>query len=43
MFRTGQPGRNTRTIEYLLKGKGDVTFTYNSLKGGTAETTVTLR
>ena len=43
MFRSGQPGNETRTIEYLLRGSGEVTFSYDSVKGGTAETTVTLR
>jgi hypothetical protein len=36
MLRTGQPGRTTRTIEYLVRGAGEMTVTYDSLKGGKA-------
>lgn len=36
MLRTGQPGRTTRTIEYLVRGTGEMTVTYDSLKGGKA-------
>ncbi|MFW5952183.1 MAG: M14 family metallopeptidase [Gemmatimonadota bacterium] len=43
MIRNGHPGRTTRTVEYVLKGSGRVTFTYDSLKGGTVSRTVTLR
>ena len=43
MFRNGQPGNSTRTIEYLIRGSGDVTFTYDSVKGGVDSETVKLR
>jgi hypothetical protein len=43
LIRTGQAGRSTRTIEYLLKGSGDVTVTYASQKGGTVRKTITLK
>lgn len=43
MFRNGQPGNNTRTIEYLIKGSGDVTLTYDSIKGGVDSATIRLR
>ena len=36
LLRTGQAGRTTRTIEYLVRGSGDMTVTYDSLKGGKA-------
>jgi hypothetical protein len=34
MLRNGQPGRTTRTIEYILRGSGSVTVSYKSMKGG---------
>lgn len=43
MFRNGQPGNSTRTIEYLVRGSGDVTFTYDSMKGGSDTRTLKLR
>ena len=43
MVRTGHPGRATRTIEYLLRGSGEAVVRYDSVKGGSAEATVTLR
>ncbi len=43
MLRNGQPGNATRTIEYLVKGAGDVTVAYASLKGGTARKTIALK
>ncbi len=43
MIRNGHPGRTTRTIEYLMRGSGDVLVTYTSVKGGKAQTTVRLR
>jgi hypothetical protein len=36
LVRTGHPGRTTRTIEYIVRGTGDMTVTYDSLKGGKA-------
>lgn len=43
MVRNGHPGHTTRTIEYLLRGRGDATIAYSSQKGGTAEVTASLR
>lgn len=43
LLRTGQPGRSTRTIEYIVRGTGDMTVTYDSLKGGTVSTKVTVK
>jgi hypothetical protein len=41
--RNGHPGRTTRIIEYLVKGAGVLTVTYDSLKGGRATAAVTVR
>jgi hypothetical protein len=43
MIRNGHPGHTTRTVEYVVKGSGTVTFRYDSVKGGDAERTVRLR
>lgn len=43
IVRNGHPGRTTRVIEYIVKGSGAMTVTYDSVKGGKAEATVTLR
>ncbi len=43
MIRNGHPGNSTRTIEYLIRGSGDATVTYSSVKGGEASVTVSLR
>jgi len=43
MVRSGLPGHETRTIEYLLRGSGAVTIRYDAVKGGVAETTLQLR
>jgi hypothetical protein len=43
MIRTGHPGRTTRTIEYLVRGSGEMTVTYDSAKGGKASTKVSLK
>ncbi|MFW6078374.1 MAG: M14 family zinc carboxypeptidase [Gemmatimonadota bacterium] len=40
LVRNGHPGRTTRTIEYLGRGSGAMTVTYDAVKGGTARTTV---
>ena len=42
MVRSGHPGRTTRTIEYLVRGSGEMTVTYSALKGGTASAKVQL-
>jgi hypothetical protein len=38
MLRNGQPSKTSRTIQYLVKGKGNINITYNSVKGGTVST-----
>jgi hypothetical protein len=43
MIRTGHAGRSTRTIEYLVRGTGEMTVTYDSLKGGKAMVKVPVR
>jgi len=43
MVRSGHPGRTTKTIEYLVRGSGNMEVTYSSVKGGTASTTVEVR
>jgi len=43
LVRNGHPGRTVRVIEYIVKGSGEMTVAYDSLKGGTAAATVSLR
>lgn len=43
MIRNGHPGNTRRTIEYLVRGSGNLTISYASQKGGTSSETVTLR
>jgi hypothetical protein len=43
LLRNGQPGDTTRTIEYLVKGSGDITVAYSSMKGGSARKNITLK
>jgi hypothetical protein len=43
IVRSGHPGRTTRTIEYLVRGSGDMTVTYSAVKGGTVSTAVALQ
>ncbi|HUF23401.1 MAG TPA: hypothetical protein VMN81_04670, partial [Vicinamibacterales bacterium] len=43
LVRSGHPGRTTRVIEYIVRGSGPMTVTYDSVKGGRATATVTLR
>jgi hypothetical protein len=43
LVRNGHPGRTTRVIEYIVKGSGEMTVSYDSLKGGKAQAAVTLR
>jgi hypothetical protein len=43
LLRTGQAGRTTRTIEYIVRGSGEMTVTYDSLKGGKASSKVTVK
>jgi len=42
MIRTGHPGRTTRTVEYLVRGSGTITVTYDSVKGGTVSRQIPL-
>ncbi len=43
IVRSGHPGRTTKTIEYLVRGTGDMKVTYSAVKGGTVSTTVRVR
>lgn len=43
IIRNGLPGRTTRTFMYLVRGAGEVTLTYDSVKGGRKSKTVTLK
>ena len=38
MIRNGNPGKTSRTIQYLVKGTGKATVKYDSVKGGTVST-----
>jgi len=42
LVRSGHPGKTTRTIMYILKGSGDITVTYDSVKGGTTAKVIKL-
>lgn len=43
MIRNGHPGKTTRTIMYIVKGSGDATVAYDSVKGGKASKTFSLK
>lgn len=43
ILRNGTAGKTARTIMYLVKGSGDVTVRYDSVKGGTVAKTIGLR
>jgi hypothetical protein len=43
IIRNGHPGKTTKTIMYIVKGSGEVTITYDSVKGGKAGKTVSLK
>jgi hypothetical protein len=43
LLRNGQPGNTTRTIEYLVKGSGEITVAYSSVKGGSARKNIALQ
>jgi len=43
MIRNGQPGKTSRTIQYLVKGSGKVTVKYDSVKGGTVSTSFNVK
>ncbi len=42
-LRNGMQGKTTKTIQFLVKGRGRITVKYDSKKGGKVETTVNLR
>ena len=43
IVRNGHPGKTTRTAVFLVKGSGTMTVAYDSVKGGKASKTITLR
>ena len=43
VIRNGHPGKTTRTAVLLVKGSGTATVTYDSVKGGKASRTITLK
>lgn len=43
IIRNGHPGKTTRTLQYLVKGSGNVTITYDSVKGGTVAKTIAVK
>lgn len=43
LIRTGTGGRVTRTVEYLVRGTGQMTVTYDSVKGGKAAVKVAVK
>jgi len=43
LLRTGTAGRSTRTVEYIVRGTGELTVTYDSVKGGKATTKVAVK
>jgi hypothetical protein len=43
LVRNGHPGKTTRTAVLLVRGSGAMTVTYDSVKGGQASATVTLK
>jgi hypothetical protein len=43
LLRNGFAGKTARTLMYMVKGSGDVTVRYDSLKGGTVSKTVKLQ
>lgn len=43
LVRSGVPGRTTKTLQYLIKGSGNITVKYDSLKGGTVQKTISLQ
>ena len=43
IFRNGLSGKTTRTVQYLVKGSGEMNIKYASVKGGTVAKTVSLK
>ncbi len=42
LIRNGHPGKSTRTLQYLVKGTGNITITYDSVKGGKVTKTISV-
>jgi hypothetical protein len=42
MIRNGHPGKTTRTLQYLVKGNGNIIITYDSVKGGKVTKTISV-
>jgi hypothetical protein len=40
IIRNGHPGKTTRTLQYLVRGTGPLTITYDSIKGGKVTKTI---
>jgi hypothetical protein len=43
LVRSGHPGRTTKTLQYFVRGSGNVTVKYDSLKGGSAQKVIALQ
>ena len=43
IVRNGLSGRTTKTVQYLVKGSGNITVKYDSLKGGTVQKSILLQ
>ena len=43
ILRNGQAGNSERTIEYLVRGSGEITVSYLSVKGGDVRKTIPLK
>ncbi|MCK5821707.1 MAG: hypothetical protein KAH17_07470 [Bacteroidales bacterium] len=43
LIRNGNPGKTTRTLQYLVKGSGKVKISYDSVKGGVVSAELTLK
>ena len=43
LVRNGHPGKTTRTLQYLVKGSGNISVTYDSVKGGVVSTNISLK
>jgi hypothetical protein len=43
IVRNGHPGKTTRTLQYLVKGSGNISVTYDSVKGGVVSTNISLK
>ncbi|MFC1563229.1 M14 family metallopeptidase, partial [candidate division KSB1 bacterium] len=43
IIRSGYAGKTTRTMQYLVKGSGEIKISYDSIKGGKASTKIKLQ